>query len=225
MKERPILFSAPMVRAILDGRKTQTRRIVKTSVAPWLLDPAHGWDDAYVLDPENELVARCPFGAPGDRLWVKETWQAWRCVSAEADEWEAITKAVRGDLTLKEWFAENGEQPVEYRATSETVGPWTPAIFMQRWASRITLEVTDVRVERLQAITEEDARAEGFPLPGPQPTKLRVTHPDGRVESSQVETVFFDARGNFCALWEGINGRGSWDANPWVWIVGFRRLP
>lgn len=192
MKERPILFSAPMVRAILGGRKTQTRRIVNARVAPWLLDPAHGWDDAYVLDPGNELLARCPYGAPGGRLWVRETW------ARLTGNGHRIVYRADGDDPRLGW----DDDP----STRRPRMTWTPSIHMPRWASRITLEVTDVRVERLQAITEEDAVAEGV--------------------ARHVEGATRGARTAFASLWDSLNGeRTPWSTNPWVWVVGFRRLP
>ena len=143
MKERPILFSGPMVRAILDGRKTMTRRIVKQQADNGgycqSLDPDKG-----VWLVHNGGSIRCPYGQPGDRLWVRETWSAWT-----------------GGMTS---CGEERAPQIEYKATSQSEGPWRPSIFMPRWASRILLEITDVRVERLNDISEEDAIAEGFDL-------------------------------------------------------------
>lgn len=189
MKERPILFSGAMVKAILDGRKTMTRRVAKRLLLGL---------------PQAEMNAQCPYGQPGDRLWVREMW-------AHNDGWYDDTDAV----AWKNWHGErNGRQCatwVDYRATYQQVKdgcerdwPWRPSIHMPRWASRITLEVTGVRVERLREITEADARAEGAP----------AECPDGN-------TVDW-----FRGLWAGINGeRGyGWDVNPWVWVVEFRRV-
>jgi hypothetical protein len=98
------------------------------------------------------------------------------------------------------------------------------AMYCPRWASRDVIELTGVRVERLQEITEEDAKLEGFPLPNPQKTRQRVTYPGGRVETSIVDGYFFDARGNFCATWDALNGkRAPWSSNPFVWVLSFRR--
>ena len=178
MKERPMLFSAPMVRAILDGRKTVTRRIVKARDLEWM-DVHQG-----LREPDN--AERCHYGQPGDRLWVRETF---------------------GHFERNENFAPGCE--VFYRADGESlaVEPWRPSIHMPRWASRITLEVTGVRVERLHACNEVDAIAEGAPWAAcgaPQ-------------EGSH--------KAGFAQLWEQINGHGSWEANPWVWVIEFRRLP
>jgi hypothetical protein len=216
MKERGILFSAPMVRAILDGSKTQTRRIVKPQ--PALVLGAHWvWRDIDSVHTPDwvPIMARdfSPYGAPGDRLWVRETWQAWERVSYEHDEWEPIDRERRAGATWAEWLDEHRPpDAIEYRATSESQGPWTPAIHMPRWASRITLEVTGVRVERLQAITEADANAEGV---RPFPLDLEGDcWTDGTYRTA------------YNHLWNEINGwnPNSWAANPWVWVVEFKRI-
>lgn len=180
MKERPILFSAPMVRAIVAGTKTQTRRIVK----PGVLED--GWPIAYAAE-------RCPYGAPGDRLWVRETW-------AKAGE--------VGD-------------DIEYRADNpDPLGArWRPSIHMPRWASRLLLEVTAVRVERLQDISEDDACAEG------------VQELDGTLDelalyarAKKMGECATDSRVWFAELWDSINGtRAPWASNPFVWVVSFKR--
>lgn len=239
MKERPILFSAPMVRAILEGAKTQTRRIVK-----WVPTPRGnfkcvrltGTNEYVILDDERGLtwtpysgsgeqpwpVERyrdaCPYGGPGDQLWVRETWQAWNQVSVEYDEWDPITREVRMGERWAEWIELRGRPDrIEYRATSKSVGPWTPAIHMPRWASRIDLEVTGVRVERLHDITEEDARAEGVE---------RDTAPcdHTRLSCEDIGCMGPTYRSAFAALWESINGTESWRENPWVWVIEFKRV-
>jgi hypothetical protein len=188
MTERPILFSAPMVRAILAGTKTQTRRVVK---------PAHkAWIEMPVTHQLGEWDKRpLPYGKPGDRLWVRETWQA---VSGN-DRARHIMTHPRPD---RGWL--------EYAATPRADEPaykWRPSIHMPRWASRITLEVTGVRVERLQDISEADAMAEG-------------------VHYSLLEKIQAGqdrwARHAYKKLWESIHGPGSWDLNPWVWVVEFK---
>ena len=196
MKERPILFNAPMVRAILDGRKTVTRRVVKPQPAGEIRrgepDFNH-WIDTKYWERQNQKENRgigtrgfaCPYGQPGgDRLYVRETF---------------------GHFERNENFAPGCE--VFYRADGESlaVEPWRPSIHMPRWASRITLEVTGVRVEKLQEISRGDAMAEGCPFPN-------MAKGD-------------DPRHWYTALWEQINGHGSWEANPWVWVIEFRRLP
>lgn len=208
IKERPILFSAPMVRAILEGRKTVTRRVVKQP-------PASGWvfGDEYgritsthrhkgkfgalirrgvgTDFPEIDIVP-CPYGQPGDRLWVRETH------SFVPDDDEPA-----------------GCSAVLYAADGNQYGKLRPSIHMPRWASRILLEVTAVRVERLQDVSEEQAKAEG--VDGEPCDHVRQSCDD-------IGCSGDTAKGAFSFLWESINGAGSWDANPWVWVVEFKRI-
>lgn len=206
MKERPILFSAPMVRALLAGTKTQTRRIAKPVRHP-------DWGNLYSPgalvrehEPVHVIYRACPYGQPGDRLWVRETF--------------------RRDLDRM-----NRCKVVEYRADDAVLlaspGPggafdfpdlgWRPSIHMPRWASRITLEITGVRVERLQNISEDDAKAEGAWGPDDSIVNQVAAHfkcePTGTHPSLAYRMV-----------WEQINGAGSWEANPWVWAVEFKRV-
>lgn len=197
MKDRPILFSGPMVRALLAGTKTQTRRVVKPQpdrVCPVLHLPR-------VLDKTGTMfdVQKSPYGQPGDRLWVRETW----AVPHRYDGHGPSNIPVH-------------DVRVHYAASEERGGLlWRPSIHMPRWASRITLEINAVRVERLQDISEADAKAEGLY----QDTAGRWTtysaSEQAREHLSPVEA--------YRDLWEQINGPGSWDANPWVWVVEFRR--
>jgi hypothetical protein len=201
MKERPILFSAPMVRAILAGQKTQTRR----ALAPDLFISSGG---AVVrmasAGPATTGIreAHCPYWRqPGDRLWVREAW-AWSGDGAIP----AFDRVRKGGV----WF----------RADPERTSPgirWRPSIHMPRWASRITLEVTGVRVERLQDISEADAQAEGV-------TPKWEPGCSGRLMEALGGFSFRPAASAYADLWEQINGPGSWDANPWVWVVEFRRV-
>lgn len=187
-KERPILFSAPMVRALLSGAKTQTRRLVKhpnvMDVDAWA-DAGGGLWEMGVHEAGSTAgmgKLRCPYGAPGDRLWVRETW---------------------GILTG------NGIRTV-YRADDEQPVPnmkWAPSIHMRRHRSRIDLEVTAVRVERLQDISPEDAMAEGV--------RCDCMHPVPMCKGN------IDA---FRDLWESINGAESWASNPWVWVISFTKV-
>lgn len=201
-REKPILMSAPMVRAILEGRKTQTRRVVTpqpefTAASgdswEWHGGPAlarAGYGSRYVHSNwtavERAMLKVCPFGQPGDRLWVRETWAP-----------------MPGGPETKQ----NG---VVYRASEGGKWTWKPSIFMPRWASRITLEITGVRVERLQEITRDSALAEGVDL-------SMELWPN--VNSSDK------ALKRFPALWESINGKKHpWDSNPFCWVIEFKRL-
>ncbi len=242
-KERPILFSAPMVRAILEGRKTQTRRIVKPQPpegydrACWFNAPTMGW----TRDPEpsaNWWTKNCPYGVPSDRLWVREAFY-----------YDMLPWAKGGSLKEVPTFFSRTD--FYYRAAGECcqqipecccceVGTvrWRPAIHMPRWASRITLEVTGVRVERLQDISEADAVAEGA-----EPFVKGLC-----TESAHDYASATKYRDGYRRLWESINGpkarvgsrraeriarsrraqkkseASSWDANPWVWVIEFKRL-
>ena len=196
MIERPILFSAPMVRAILDGTKTQTRRAVK-STGMYAIDASiHGEEVA-----RRELAAlatRCPYGQAGDQLWVREAFSGPHCMDA-SDGCKAVPPSKWGDCS-RIWYWADG---------NPTEGDWTrprPSIHMPRWASRILLEIAAVRVERLQDISETDAEAEGIQ----EIVDAGVDH-DGT------------PRDAYRALWEQINGADSWSANPWVWVVEFNR--
>lgn len=223
-REKPILMSAPMVRALLAGAKTQTRRELKPFRTAPLPGPEEGSGWEYLPTPNAKCaflnktfekkgewktsttipIPRCPYGVPGDRLWVRET-------HARFHVGEGLDRDV--------------PQCVAYRATCDADGgfdymngraeimrlkvtKWTPAIHMPRWASRLTLEVTDVRVERLQDISEEDAKAEGV-------------EPDADCLANRCRRPYFD---RYLDLWDEINGKGSWKTNPWVWVVSFRRI-
>ncbi len=189
MTERPILFNAPMVRAVLEGRKTQTRRVVKPQPrdAQRIEECAGG---GWMVDREQ---INFPY-APGMRLWVRESFSGPHRV----DHLPPSLWPVNPPL----WYWADG---------NPSSGDWTrprPSIHMPRWASRILLEVTAVRVERLQDISEADAMAEGV----------------GWSDYQDQHGERMEPREAFAALWEQINGPGSWDANPWVWVVEFRRV-
>ena len=233
IKERPIPFNAEMVRAILDGRKSQTRRVVKPQPSfpfgvkqivlvddPWHNDafvgtPAEGMmgdgpreKQFHCEDYAGNLVARfdatCPYGQPGDRLWVKETWQHLHNDGSPLER-------------LHDW--EKTPAPGFYRADESdptalpVSGKWRPSIHMPRWASRITLEITEVRAERVQQISEGDAKAEGCGLVC-------------TVKSERFGRYMSAGQYAFASLWDSINAnRGlGWEANPWVWVIGFRKL-
>ena len=194
MKARPIIFSAPMVRALLNGSKTQTRRVAKLTANGHVKEP-RGQRRWHPADPEGRLA--CPYGQAGDQLWVRETWLQTNP------------------------FTEGGLHTYGYRATDSEEFPdaiWKPCIHMPRAASRITLEITDVRVERLQGISETDAIDEGIQR---WPLGFRVDVS----ASPKHECMNFDSYANaYRYLWESINGPGSWDANPWVWMIEFKRV-
>ncbi len=192
MRERPILLNSEMVKAVLDGRKTQTRRAISDKTLQ-LFSVAAMAGECHPLPGGNEVDQRsqsyyqefCPFGKPGDRLWVRETFA---------------------------YGSDFGEADVAcfYRATdpgwdeNDTAARWRPSIHMPRWASRITLEITGVRVERLNSISEEDAKAEGAPT-----------------ECCVIGDKHFLG---FRSLWKSIYGDESWQSNPWVWVIEFRRV-
>ena len=208
---RPILFSASMVRALLADTKSQTRRIVKPRptgeprpLSEWSAGLAHACHDhspdpdklhahserlrgrifPFTSDSGGLYSPSCPYGRPSDLLWVRETHYVW----------SAGYKDGRG-------------RHISYRA-SEPDAPctWTPSIHMPRWASRLTLRITDVRIERLQDISDEDAEAEGWPGPD---------------ENNSIASAYPIAW--YSQLWESINGADSWASNPWVWVVSFER--
>lgn len=219
MKSTPILFSAPMIRALLAGTKIQTRRVVKAMagqqrqwLTPELINAspsAHFTitsSEGAPRDPGVQLEhprggplgwIRSPFGGPGDQLWVRETWNVY-----QRDEdgefygpYARIPKAKPAHATIG------------YAIEGGTEYPWRPSIHMPRWASRITLELRDVRVERLQEISDDDCVAEGVdigcpPHPADQPTPRML----------------------YQQLWEDLNGEGSWAKNPFVWVLAFRKL-
>ncbi len=193
MKELPIRFSGPMVKAILDGSKTQTRRVVKQD-RDGLLDckPTPAWDAFW------QCVA-CPYGKPGDRLWVRETFGI-------DDEDGAVLYFADPDT------AQNAEHA---RICEDRYPRRRPSIHMPRWASRILLEITDVRVERVQDISEADAQAEGIEY-----SERFEGYCIGMAEHYHSH----DPRLSYASLWESINGPDSWAANPWVWVVEFRRI-
>lgn len=230
MKERPILFSGPMVRAILDGRKTQTRRIVKPQPVPEGSSAYGGTRQGYVWKPETlnrswndddkdpyknpsqsvmataALGVECPYGVSGDHLWVRETWAAPHAFDGHKPS--HIPSGTR-------WH---------YAASEDRGGLlWRPSIHMPRVASRMSLEIAEIRVERLQDISEADAKAEG----------IRTWTKDGEVEKfwpcdpceGDMKCAWADlprsATEAYRNLWETINGHGSWDSNPWVWVITF----
>lgn len=245
MKERPILFSSPMVRAILAGRKTQTRRVVKPQPSG---DPV-SWPSAKCrsMVDLHEMRSLGPYGVPGDRLWVREAWQALHqsrdLETGVVDDvsWPAKIPTAPDDYWTLAYAATFG--PMADETAEERGWPWRPGIHMPRWASRITLEIAEVRVERLHDISERDCWAEGI-------EELDGTFDDAEIcaAAKRLGCSYEDARPTFALLWDAINGKprpmldddgdpvlgdderpimvasASWDANPWVWVVAFRRL-
>lgn len=238
MRERPILFSGPMVRAILDGRKTQTRRVVKLpgytiderddgTPWPWRMSWAHG-------DPDGSEWGACPYGQPGDRLWVRETWALFlpSVYDPYNNDWSDVTgwdhapipkkhPRARWVMTYAATDADKWETDREARGFC-----WRPSIHMPRWASRLTLDVVRVRVERLQDISEADVAAEG--VTGESVRALwegstrAVREQAWRGGTPPLHA--FAPTALWHLAWSLINGEASWNANPWVWVVEFARL-
>lgn len=244
MKDRPILFSGEMVRAILDGRKTQTRRLVRIDGSPVRVGknvlrrqrgiPADASNvrmcgpylkcDAPAGSDTVSSRVECPYGAPGDRLWVRETFAAFAAEGRPTTPRDARYVVLRDGAQV---YADGETHPplANYAAGAFDDIKWRPSIHMPRWASRITLEVVSVRVERLRAITEEDARAEGVDWVAPHPYGERWD--DDREDPREVGYPGGGsfARDNFRRLWDSINGkRAAWAQNPWVWAVEFRMV-
>ena len=221
MRERPILFSGAMVRAILAGTKTQTRRVMAPQPVfdgdrqQWSRTSSRGvanWTgDRPLVAALWGLRGECPFGSDGDRLWVREA-HAFEASHAP-DEYPRVFYAATGTARYHDGasISPGEEESARYE------GRWRPSIHMPRWASRITLEVTEVRVERLTEISEAGAKAEGVePLGDMWRNYMSPREPS-------PTTV--DAIGSFSSLWDSINGhRLPWASNPWVWVVAFRRV-
>lgn len=202
MKERPILFSGPMVRAILEGRKTQTRRVLKDE---WFHGCLTG-DCPHIHQRECDAClaeyanTECPYGVPGDRLWVRETFR----LRADQDEKPPSQDWWKSGA----WYCVDGND--EPSGCGGGAGKKRPAIFMPRWASRITLDITNIRVQQLQDITEEDAKAEGVQMPDriPEPPK------------------WWSYKQEYQYLWNAINAKRGfgWETNPWVWALTFKKI-
>lgn len=216
MRERPILFSAPMVRAILAGTKTQTRRVVKSRK-----DLGFGCTlAAHELAGEVNAgdYSNCPYGQPGDRLWVRETWQHSNFPLGHYDE--SCTVFYRADY-MDDPHGPDGEKSPEGRYRI-----WVPSIHMSRSASRILLEITAVRVERLQDISDNDIEAEGTAQWVKDGGKVMCPRPgfDGWWPDENGNLYVKPNRVDFCSLWESVNGLCAWDKNPWVWVIEFMRV-
>jgi hypothetical protein len=238
MRELPILFSGAMVRALLDGSKTQTRRVVKhqppDDVAPitvahyeptvvnWRGEEEPGSVIFGAYSDDGDWGAKCPYGAPGDRLWVRETHDVNRLgVETFPSGRERFYAGIAYKADDGRHEADITERLYKTLDEKESRG-WTPSIHMPRWASRITLEVTGVRVERLQDISETDSAAEG----------VESLRNEGEYWKHYLEStascdalICLSARESFRTLWDSLAARGAdWQANPWVWVVGFKRI-
>jgi len=212
MKERPIIYSTEMIKAILNDRKTQTRRValmrhlylrIWTQATHWEMSE---WSKAPLKElplgyPIEDVLDCCPYGIPGDRLWVKETFQVATLVGDDADEWWEVEheRLPKEKPNLDYWR-------IHYKADGRNeVETWRPSIFMPRWASRISLEIVNVRVERVQEISEIDCEIEL-----------------GQAPYSLGDNAYV----MFKELWNSINAKRGfgWDVNPWVWVIEFKRV-
>jgi len=226
MRELPTLFSTEMVRLILNGRKTQTRRPLRPQPvctgtsnldrfengevdgeSLWM--PLSKTGKTGIFEPRAYL---CPYGRVGDRLWVRETWRLWEgqaFAGYEALDPDILEGSLKGlDLEYLK------TRPIEYKADSLDEGPWRPSIFMPKWVCRIFLEITDIRVQRLNQISEEDAIAEGF-------ESTAVVTPAGNDYIGQYPSE------HFYEYWEVLNGKKpgiDWLSNPWVWAITFKKV-
>jgi hypothetical protein len=238
VRQRAIIFSAPMVLALLNGTKTQTRRLVKKppTLSHHYLQPMFGkgtdgqeigepglWREVGPDYPDDERDdRRCPYGTVGDLLWVKETW-------CPADKWADDTE--RDDPTciryradgkaLRFNYVHQGAAPTKIHGTEQWTDPakWNSPLFLPRWASRITLEVKSIRAERLHDITEEDANAEGV-RPGQR--WADSTYPPRSAEHRyKVSETHREA---YARAWNTIHGNDAWRANPWIWAIEFTRV-
>lgn len=211
MKERGMIFNGEMVRAILGGRKTQTRRPIKWKQTRFTEIGEREDGSRWLWSEDAEHVCDfwhpCPFGAVGDRIWVRETWNKYG-----------------GLLTYRadhDWIDDMRKETV-------CTAKWVPSIHMPRWASRILLEITDVRVERVNAISPEDAESEGlertnFTGFGDEPGLPSYPEPDVYFDPLKKQWKEYPPEA-FAGLWESIYGEGSWQANPWVWVIEFKRV-
>lgn len=231
MKERGMIFNSEMVRAILAGRKTQTRRVIANigndNCLP-LQKRTKTKDGIYTHVMDSPIYGLCPFGKTGDRIWVRETWSDVNLegIPAVAYRADGDVCSLMEDKSLLDddgAFNYDDARVTKYHFSawySDLIdgveGNWHPSIHMPRWASRILLEITDVRVERLNAISEEDARAEGIIDGGclncGEPDPCGCANPEP------------DATDAFAYLWQSIYGQENWNANPWVWVIEFKRI-
>lgn len=243
MKERPMLFNGPMVRAILSGQKTVTRRVAKPVKHPDLGNIYAPGALVLEKEPQHVIERACPYGQPGDRLWVRETWQDVHPVQV-IDRYSQPGRAgitCQPGVNYQTIYRADGDYPVVYHthqhpyrslepdpahgllapAESGWTG-WTPSIHMPRWASRILLEITSVRVERLQGISDQQAIAEGIERSTISPRLWKRGNLHG--DQNTVQVTGFPTLA-FRSIWEGVYGYESWAANPWVWVIEFKQVP
>lgn len=224
MKARGMIFNSEMVRAILDGRKTQTRRIVKGTdgavkfCKEWDINGEEifvvlGEKDHTGMNPVFGAIS-CPFGAVGERIWVRETFQGPLFDYEQMESYlEDSSKFEKPEFC--QYAADGKPAPEYYDADDNLRHGWRPSIHMPRWASRILLEIIDVRVERLREISQADAEAEGV---GKLKKGFWKNYQPGWTEFQLT------ARGSFATLWKSIYGDESWYADPWVWVIEFKRI-
>lgn len=230
MKEHPILFNTEMVKALLDGRKTQTRRVIKpqpdtSDMKTYTALTGRTYDDRcatanhidgkwYLCIPGMSLeVGRCPYGQVGDRLWVREMWGVGTRPCPVDGWYDGI------EYKADEFYIDEIEDLPLYKVEvpediclDDYSGKWRPSIHMFRWASRINLEITDIRIERVQDITQEDAKAEGMTNDDDPHWRPSYSDPDSGGNPSYKNT--------FCCVWNSIYE--NWSVNPWVWVVEFK---
>jgi hypothetical protein len=237
VKERGILYSGDMVRALLAGQKTQTRRIANVS-AVGVLDgekiarmygpKAHfaggykqQWAELHEAEGRARAIAWCPYGVIGDRLWVRETFALIWPGESEPEHVRDNLVEYRADKPSARYPGEWDDCPESRRDSA--CPKWRPSIHMPRWASRITLEITDVRIERLQDISELDAQAEGVTLVGSAAGHVCFEVPAPYGGPMLAEHAH---RWAFSCLWEKLYGASApWSSNPWVWVISFVRVP
>lgn len=213
MKQTPILFSTPMVQAILEGRKTMTRRVINPQP-----DDITDYGDRIVWNPD---VIKCPYGEVGDRIWVRETHKIR--FNKTTNKYQAMYKCG----PIRNVSPEKISSDTLKKLALIDPNKWRPSIFLFKEFSRILLQIKNIRAERLQDISQDDARAEGIDdftgHLGISPTYRNYMHHPKKSEAAQRawEVCADDAIHSFKTLWQSINGKESWDANPWVWVVGF----
>jgi hypothetical protein len=215
IKEQGLLFSTPMMLALVNGTKSMTRRSIKPAPPVWAShvrvvgpDQFCWTDSAEATDHWPEKPMACFYGRPGDLLWARETWRCEIKAGQVVIHYQADNATRAIDLTVLD-----EHELVQVRRWAGKKTGWNPSIHMPRWASRVTLEITAVRPERLQEISEEDAIAEG------------VGGDFGNYTSFQPDIPSFAyAKNSYRSLWESLAGPGSWNANPWLWVIEFRKI-